>query len=234
MFTKKANGSNGGAGDPVYDLVCGGELGPGVLPADVALYLLGQVGRGTLSGGRIRFSGATLDGVCELERELFAEVVGAMGADGGELNTDTEPGGTAVVEYDLTRLEPQVWDGESVLPVADLDRPFVSVGHMGELGGSALDAAKHILDGHEVYYDCILYGMSKDLAAETGLGGDHRPNPPEPAGTEFAAAVTTFSAARYLTDANIKVFIASAATVAASMLTGRLEDPTRLFKKTGR
>ncbi len=234
MFTKKATGSDGGTGDSVYDLVCGGELGPGILPADVALYLLGQVGRGTLSGGRVRFSGATLNGVCELEEELFAEVVGAMGADESELSTDTEPGGTAVVEYDLTRLEPQVRDGESVLPVADLDRPFVSVGYLGELGGSALDAAKHILAGYEVYYDCILYGMSKDLAAETGLGGDHRPKPPEPAGTEFAGVVTTFSAARHFKDANRKVFVASAATVAASMLTGRLEDPTRLFKKRGR
>jgi hypothetical protein len=234
MFTKKANGSDGGTDDPVYDLVCGGELGPGVLPADVALYLLGQVGRGTLSGGRVRFSGSTLDGVCGLERGLFAEVVGAMGADGSELNTDTEPGGTAVVEYDLTRLEPQAWDGESVLPVADLDRPFVSVGYLGELGGLALDAAKHVLSGHEVYYDCVLYGVSHELADQLGLGGDVRPGPPGPAGIEFGAAVTTFSAARRLTDAKTKVFTASAATVAASMLTGRLEDPTRLFKKTGR
>lgn len=234
MFTKKATGSDGGAGDPVYDLVCGGKLGPGILPADVALYLLGQVGRGTLEGGLVRFIGTAVEGTCDLEKELFAEVVGAMGADGSELSTDTEPGATAVVEYDLTRLEPQVWDGESVLLVADLDRPFVSVGYLGELGGSALDAAKHILAGYEVYYDCILYGMPKDLAAETGLGGDHRPKPPELAGTEFAAAVTTFSAARHFKDANRKVFVASAATVAASMLTGRLEDPTRLFKKTGR
>jgi hypothetical protein len=232
MSTKKANGSDGVAGDPVYDLVCGGELGPGVLPADVALYLLGQVERGTLSGGRVRLSGTTLEGVCELERRLFAEVVGVMGADGSELNADNEPGATAVVEYDLTRLESQVWDGESVLPVADLDRPFVSIGYLGELGGSALDAVKHVLSGHEVYYDCVLYGVSVELADELGLGGDHRPGPPEPVETGFAAAVTTFSAARPLTDAN--VYIASAATVAASMLTGRLEDPTRLFKKTGR
>gem|GEM_PF-2156715 len=229
MSTKKANGS-----DPVYDLVCGGELGQGVLPADVALYLLGQVGRGTLSGGRVRFSGTTLEGVCDLERGLFAEVVEAMGADGSELMADNEPGATAVVEYDLTRLEPQVWDGESALPVADLDRPFVSTGYLGALGGSALDAVKHVLSGHEVYYDCVLYGVSPGLADELGLGGDHRPGPPEPVETEFAAAVTTFSAARPLADANAKFYIASAATVAASMLTGRLEDPTQLFKKTGR
>ncbi|UCE27057.1 MAG: hypothetical protein JSW52_12020 [Candidatus Coatesbacteria bacterium] len=231
MFTKKANGSDG---DPVYDLICGGELGPGILPADVALYLLGQVGRGTLSGGLVRFSGAALGGVCELEEKLFAEVAAAMGADGNELSADTEPGVTAVVEYDLTRLEPQVWDGESVLPVADSERPFVSVGYLGEMGKAALDAVKHILSGREVYYDCILYGLSAEFADELGLGGDRRPGPPEPVDAEFAAAVTTFSAARRLTDANVKVYIVSAATVSASMLTGRLEDSARLFKKTGR
>jgi hypothetical protein len=234
MSTKKANGNNRGSGAPVYDLVCGGELGPGVLPADVALYLLGQVGRRTLKGGSVRFSGTALDGVCGLERELFAEVAAAMGADNVSVEIEAEPDGTAVVEYDLTRLEPQVWDGEKIRAVAVADRPFVSIGYLGKPDGPALDAVKHILDGREIYYDCVLFGVSPGLAAEIGLSGEHRPGPPERTDTEFAAVVTTFGAGQPLTDSGKEVYVASAATVAATMLTGRLEDPTRLFKKKGR
>jgi hypothetical protein len=234
MSTKKVNGSSGKADVTVYDLVCGGELGPGVLPADVALYLLGQVGRRTLKGGSVRFSGKALDGVCELERELFAEVAAAMGADNASVEIEAEPDGTAVVEYDLTRLEPQVWDGEKIRAVAVADRPFVSIGHLGKPEGPALDAVKHVLGGREIYYDCKFFGVSPELAAEIGLGGEHRPGPPERTELEFAAVVTNFGAGKPLTDSGKEVYVGSAATVAATMLTGRLEDPARLFKKKGR
>lgn len=234
MSTKKVNGSSGGADAPVYDLVCGGELGPGVLPADVALYLLGQVGRRTLKGGFVRFSGTALDGVCELERELFAEVAAVMGADKASVEIEAEPDGTAVVEYDMTRLEPQVCKGETIRAVAVADRPFVSTGYLGEPDGPALDAVKHVLNGREIYYDCELFGVSPELAAEIGLGGEHRPGPPERIDAKFAAVVTTLRAGQPLIDSGKEVYVASAATVVATILTGRLEDPTRLFRKKGR
>jgi hypothetical protein len=234
MSTKKVNGSNSGADVPVYDLVCGGELGPGVLPADVALYLLGQVGRRTLKGGFVRFSGTALNGVCELELELYAEVSVLMGADDCLVTAETKPDGTAVVEYDLTRLEPQVWGGKTIRAVADADRPFISIGCLGEPDGPALEAVKHILNGREIYYDCELFGVSPELAAEIGLDGEHRADPPGQNEVEFAAVVTTFKAGQPLINSGSGVYVASAATVAATMLTGRLEDPTRLFKKEGR
>jgi hypothetical protein len=234
MSTKKGNGNSSAADVPVYDLVCGGELGPGVLPADVALYLLGQVGRRTLKGGLVRFSGTALNGVCELERELFAEVAAAMGADDSSVEIEAEPDGTAVVEYDLTRLEPQVWDGKTIRAAADADRPFVSIGYLGDPDGPALEAVKHILNGREIYYDCELFGVSSELTAEIGLAGKHRPSSPEPNEAEFGAVITTIKARQPLVNSGKGVYVASAATVAATMLTGRLEDPTRLFKKKGR
>lgn len=234
MSTKKASGNSGGADVPVYDLVCGGELGPGVLPSDVALYLLGQVGRQTLKGGSVRFSGTALYGACELERELLTEVAAAMGADDVSVEIEAEPDGTAVVEYDLTRLEPQVWDGEKIRVVAVADRPFISIGYLGTPDGPALDAVKHILNNREIYYDCELLGISPELAAEIGLKREHRPGPPERIDAEFAAVITTFGAGKPFMDSGKEIYVASTATVAATMLTGRLEDPTRLFKKKGR
>ncbi len=238
MSTVKAPGNNFSGnidnGIVVYDLVCGGELGPGVLPGDVALYLLGQVGQKTLSGGLVRFSGSALDGICETERTLFAGVATIMGASECSVATGAEPDGTAVVEYDLTRLEPLLWDGDAVRTVADAERPFVSVGYVGDLEGAAVDAVKHILAGREVYYDCTLFGVPPDLAAAAGLGGNHRPGSLEPTETGFPVVVTTIKAGRAFQNSDVKVYVASAATVAASVLTGRLEDPTRLFRKEGR
>jgi 3-isopropylmalate/(R)-2-methylmalate dehydratase large subunit len=256
-----------------------GELQPGTTPRDIALWLVGQLGEGSLIYKALEFSGSFITNLSFWDRWLFPLLCVDLGAKCGFVEPDevvrdfvaTLPGGRLdlivngdgdpvadVRRFDVSEVRAQVACPPTVgnvKDVADLEGTSLQWAELGGHGGGRLEdfrlaaevlRGRHIAPGiklnlvpssREVFAEALEENLVADLHAAGGTWF------PPSTGSNQTANMGAMSAGEAMISTHARnfpgrngsteasMYLASALTVAASALEGRITDPREVLLK---
>jgi 3-isopropylmalate/(R)-2-methylmalate dehydratase large subunit len=256
-----------------------GELQPGTTARDVALWLVGALGEGSLIYKALEFSGTFITGLSFWDRWLFPLLCVDLGAKCGFVEPDdvtrefvlTLPGGRVdllvngdgdpvddVRRFDVSEVAPQVACPPTVGNVKDvaaLTGTPLQWAELGGHGGGRLEdfqlaaevlRGRHIAPGvklnlvpssRAVFTEALEEGLVSELHAAGGTWF------PPSTGSNQTANMGAMSAGEAMISTHARnfpgrngsteasMYLASALTVAASALEGRITDPREVLVK---
>ncbi len=257
-------------------IVCNETLPAGVYSKDLILYLIGEVTADGATYMAAEYTGEAIAAMSQEARFTIANMAVEMGAKAGLMEADDKTlawlrrfskrkytpvfaGAGAVysrvLEYDVSRLEPQVARPhrvDNVVPVKDVAGRPVAQAVLGTCTNGRLEdlrIAAGILDGRKVhrnvrlivapasrrvFLDAMAEGFIQSLVeagaaiVTPGCGpcvGTHN-GVPSDGETVISTANRNFKGR--MGNSNAEIYLASPATVAASALTGEITDPREM------
>lgn len=258
-------------------LVLHGPLPEGVSAKDVILYVVGDIGSDGATYMAIEFHGSLIQAFSVEERMTLSNMAVEVGAKAGLMEADEktlawlegrvmrefEPVSpdenaecAAVMEYDLSKLEPQVAKPhrvDNVVPVREVEGTPINLAFIGTCTNGRLPdlrAAARILAGRKIHpkIRLIVAPASREVllkALEEGLiwtfvEAGATVIPPGcgpcvgthlgiPADGEVVISTANRNFKGRMGNANAEIYLASPATVAASAVEGKIADPRRLI-----
>lgn len=256
-----------------------GTLRPGTTPRDVALHLTGQIGEGGAVYKALAFTGPFIEGLEVWDRWLFPLITIDVGAKCAFVEPDAKTVAfaksmtdtpfdvvtsdsadecTAIWEYDVSELEPQVAASPTlgnVGPVTGFDGRPVQWAELGGHGGGRIEdirqaaellRGRHIADGvkfnvvpssREVFAQACREGLVEalHLAGCTWFPPSTGSNQAINMGAMSSTEAMVSTHARNFPGRNgspdAVMYLGSAATVAASALRGAIADPRSVLGK---
>lgn len=253
--------------------ICKGKLPPGVYSKDLILFLIGDVTADGATYMAAEFAGEAIAAMSQEARFTVANMAVEMGAKAGlmeadektlawlrrftkrrytPVSADADAVYARVMEYDVSRLEPQVAKPhrvDNVAPVSDVAGRPVQQAVIGTCTNGRLEdlrVAAGILGGRKihrdvrlivapssrrVFLDAVSEGIIQALVeagaalVTPGCGpcvGTHN-GVPSDGETVISTANRNFKGR--MGNSKAEIYLASPATVAASALTGRITDP---------
>jgi 3-isopropylmalate/(R)-2-methylmalate dehydratase large subunit len=253
--------------------ICSGALAPGVYSKDLILYLIGEVTADGATYLAAEFIGEAITAMSQEARFTMANMAIEMGAKAGLMEADEKTSAwlrrftdrefqpvsadedasyAKVLEYDVTRLEPQVARPhrvDNVAPLSQVAGKPVQQALIGTCTNGRLEDLKiaaGILGGRgvhrdvrlivapasrQVYLDAMAEGIIQTLVqagaavVTPGCGpcvGTHN-GVPSDGETVISTANRNFKGR--MGNSNAEIYLASPASVAASAVTGKITDP---------
>ncbi|WP_003543241.1 3-isopropylmalate dehydratase large subunit [Desulfotomaculum nigrificans] len=258
--------------------VCHGVLPPGVYAKDLILYLIGQVTADGCTYMAAEYTGEAIAALSMEGRFTVANMAIEMGAKAGlmeadektfqwlkrytdreftPVSSDADANYHQVLEFDVSKLEPQVAKPHRVDNVAPISRvlgapiqqAFIGTCTNGRLEDLRLAAS--ILEGKKVhpdvrfivapasrrvYLDAMAEGVIQKLVeagaavVTPGCGPCVGTHNGVPADGETVLSTANRNFKGRMGNSNAEIYLASPATVAASALTGVITDPREFVK----
>ncbi|MFA4884926.1 MAG: 3-isopropylmalate dehydratase large subunit [Desulfotomaculaceae bacterium] len=253
--------------------VCSGTLSPGVYSKDLILYLIGEVTADGATYLAAEFVGEAIAAMSQEARFTMSNMAIEMGAKAGlmeadektsawlrrftdrefhPVSADADASYARVLEYDVSRLEPQVARPhrvDNVAPLSQVAGKPVQQALIGTCTNGRLEdlrIAAGILGGRgvhkdvrlivapasrQVYLDAMAEGIIQTLVqagaavVTPGCGpcvGTHN-GVPSDGETVISTANRNFKGR--MGNSNAEIYLASPASVAASAVTGKITDP---------
>lgn len=253
--------------------ICSGTLAPGVYSKDLILYLIGDVTADGATYMAAEYVGEAISAMSQEARFTIANMAIEMGAKAGLMEADdktfawlrrftgrefnpatADPDAkySRILEYDVSKLEPQVAKPhrvDNVAPVSEVAGKPIQQAVIGTCTNGRLEdlrIASNILGGRKVHRDVRLIvapssrrvfldameeGVIQSLVESgaalvtPGCGpcvGTHNGIPSD-GETVISTANRNFKGR--MGNSNAEIYLASPATVAASALTGKITDP---------